>query len=71
MQAGEDGKHRHHALSPKARTTDVKDLKLERLHVPGVAIVSAVRTPIGAFQGSLAAHSVQALGAVAIKGKSP
>lgn len=36
----------------------------------GVAIVSAVRTPIGAFQGSLAPLTAQQLGAHAIKGVS-
>ena len=43
------------------------EAKRRRLDEDGVYIVSAARTPLGAFQGGLAALSATDLGAVAIK----
>ena len=65
MEAGDKGRNAQQVLELSSRCAGTVP---SLLSYAGVAIVSAVRTPIGSFQGALSSLSAPQLGAIAIKG---
>ena len=66
MEAGDKGRNAQQVLELPSRCAGTTP---SLLSYAGIAIVSAVRTPIGSFQGVLSSLSAPQLGAIAIKGE--